>query len=65
MNIQEYRDKLKLSIDAFVEYWYDMSEDHPSNYPYEMDEVDWDEQFFAYVNSDLDFNYDGLEEWHD
>jgi hypothetical protein len=62
MNIQDYRDKLKESIDAFVEYWYDMSEDHPSNYPYEMDEVDWDEQFFAFVNSDHDI-FNDTDEW--
>jgi hypothetical protein len=59
MNIFDYSDKLKDKVGAFVDYWKDMSEDYPSNYPYEMDEVDWDEQFFAFVNRDLTYN----DEW--
>jgi hypothetical protein len=55
MNIYDYRDTMVALLNEFVEYWTTMEEDQPSNFPREMPEPEWDEQFLAYASKAEDF----------
>lgn len=49
MNIDDMRLRFEADIDSFVSHWKTMSDLEPTNYPAEMDEQEWYEQFLAYL----------------
>ena len=50
MNIDEMQLQLVEDIASFVSYWVAMSKLDPANYPAEMDEQVWYEQFLTYLS---------------
>lgn len=49
MRLGEFIDQLRNQVDAFDGMFKNNNRVDPKNYPVEMDEVDWYEQFAAYM----------------
>ena len=49
MNLEDYRRELDLRVKAFHEYYFEHSKFQGKAYPTELDLVDWDEQFIAFL----------------
>lgn len=54
MKLHEFIDEQTKLLHSFKLYWELMSEKEPSNFPNEMNEGDWDEQFMLCDGSELD-----------
>lgn len=50
MNVEEFIKQEIETLENFKEYWKKKSENHPNEYPLEMNDVEWIEQLLAFQN---------------
>lgn len=54
MTVDEYRHELLACVEHFVDHWRAEMKKNPSQWPKEMDEGEWYEQFLMFMSSEPD-----------
>ena len=51
MNLQEFKKTIEDDLSSFEQFWKDEGEKEPKNFPEELKEGDWFEQFLMFISS--------------